>query len=220
MLFEPFLQLLPVEIVPRVISYPTNRHCSAHELLGIVLSQLPNRHPYVLLAESFSGPIALKASSLHSTPPKALILCASFAMCPLPRLLIIMLWILGKAFVQRRIPRWLVRYYLLGQAPDEIISLFYSAVSIVAPCVLARRIRVLAEFDSEYSPALKKVPILYLKAAQDRIVGSRHLCLIQRRYPTVKVIEIASPHLMLQSQPDPSMHAILNFIKMNSTSQS
>ncbi len=43
---------------------PTESALAGTKLLGIVLSHLPENEPYVLIAESFSGPIALRASWL------------------------------------------------------------------------------------------------------------------------------------------------------------
>jgi pimeloyl-ACP methyl ester carboxylesterase len=212
MLYAPFLRELPSEIVPLVIPYPTDRICSANELLGIVLSHLPKSEPYVLLAESFSGPIALKASILHQNPPDALILCASFAMCPLPRIVIMLLGICGNALACCRPPRWLVRRYLLGEASERTVSLFYGAISAVSPRVLTQRLQVFLEFDRGYTPARLNFPLLYLQATRDRLVGVRNVSFLQRRYPAMQVIAIESPHMILQAQPHASVRAISNWL--------
>jgi sigma-B regulation protein RsbQ len=211
MLYAPFLQALPPEVAPVVLRYPTDRICSANELLGIVLSHLPENEPYILIAESFSGPIALRASALHPKPPVALVLCASFAKCPLPRV-VMMMRIFGSVLVRCRPPRWLVRRYLIGKAPEELAALFYSAISAVSPHVLAHRFTVLLEFNEEYASVCSKSPLLYLQAGQDRLVSKRNVCLLQRRYPTAQIERIESPHLMLQARPDAAVRAILSFI--------
>jgi pimeloyl-[acyl-carrier protein] methyl ester esterase len=212
MLYAPFLRVLPSEMVPHVISYPTNRICSADELLGIVLSHLPKSEPYILLAESFSGPIALKASALHQNPPAALILCASFGICPLPRIANILLWICVGVLVRCRPPRWLIRRYLLGEASEEIISLFYAAISAVSPCVLAQRFKVLLEFDEKYTPLSLKIPLLYLQATRDHLVSVRNAGFLQHRYPAMQIMTVESPHLILQIQPNDSVKAISDFL--------
>ncbi len=212
-LFAPFLRELPLGIVPLVIPYPTDRNCSADELLGIVLSYLPKSEHYVLLAESFSGPIALKASTLNQNPPDALILCASFAICPLPRIVIRLLGICENALACRRPPRWLVRRYLLGKASEGTLSLFYGAICAVSPSVLTQRLQVLLEFDEGYITARLTFPLLYLQATRDRLVGVRNVSFLQRRYPAMQIIQIESPHMILKVQPHASVRAISNLLK-------
>lgn len=212
LLYAPLLRALPPEIVPVVIRYPADRICSASELVGIVLSALPESEPYVLIAESFSGPIALRASASHLQPPTALVLCASFAKCPVPRLVISMLRILGSTLVRYRPPKWLIRRYLIGEAPDDVEALFYSAISTVSPRVLAHRFAVLLEFNEKYASGEIKSPLLYLQATRDRLVGTRNVRFLQRHCPALRVERIESPHLILQVQPQASVRAILGFL--------
>jgi sigma-B regulation protein RsbQ len=212
MLFEPFLQALPSGIVPVVVIYPRERICSANELLEIVLSNLPQNEPYVLLAESFSGPIAMKVSTMHKIPPVALILCASFATRPVSYISI-MLARFWCALIGCHLPRWLVRRYLLGNATSDIVSLFYRAISNVSTSVLTSRFTVLLEFGKEYAPKHLKSPLLYLQATKDRLVGTHNATLLQQSYPHMSVEKIESPHLILQVQPKASIRTILDFLE-------
>src|SRR5208283_4431405 len=98
-LFAPLLRALPPGIEPAVVAYPADRNCSADELVGIVLACLPENEAFVLIAESLSGPIALKAAAGHQRPPVAVVLCASFVQCPLPRILIATLRFCGSRFM-------------------------------------------------------------------------------------------------------------------------
>jgi pimeloyl-ACP methyl ester carboxylesterase len=211
-LFAPFLRALPPGIEPVVVVYPADRTCSADELVGIVLAHLPQSEPCVLIAESFSGPIALKAASRHVMPPAAVVLCASFAQCPKPRVLIATLKSCGTALTRMRPPRWLVRRYLLGDAAEEVVALFYHALGGVSPRVLAHRFSVLLEFDGGFAPLALKSPLLYLQAGGDRLVKPRNFEIVQRRYPGAHLERIASPHLILQVQPQASVQAISEFL--------
>jgi pimeloyl-ACP methyl ester carboxylesterase len=211
-LYGPLLQALPSEIAPVVVAYPADRICSANELLDIVLSHLPQEEPYVLVAESFSGPIALRACNLQLRPPLAVILCASFFKCPFPRIALRMLGLCWNPLARCRPPRWMVRRYLLDEASAEIESLFYKAILAVSSSVLAHRFAVLCEFDGQYAPESLKCPFLYLQATRDRLIGARHLRLLKQRYPAMRVEGIESPHLVLQVRPDASARVILNFL--------
>jgi pimeloyl-[acyl-carrier protein] methyl ester esterase len=64
------------------ISYPLDKALNYAELESIARSALPKDKPFVLLGESFSGPIAL---SIAVNPPPGLVglvLCATFAKNP------------------------------------------------------------------------------------------------------------------------------------------
>jgi pimeloyl-ACP methyl ester carboxylesterase len=139
-LFDALLRALPPSIEPVVVAYPAKRACSADELVRIALESLPEAEPYVLIAESFSGPIALKAAARHARGPSAIVLCASFVQCPMPRILAAMLRFCASTLSLRRLPRWLVRWYLLGDAGEEVVTLFYRAIGEVSPRVLTHRL--------------------------------------------------------------------------------
>ena len=212
-LYEPLLRALPPEIEPVVVRYPPDQICSASSLVDIVLSSVPEREPYVLIAESFSGPIALRASSLRA--PTALVLCASFVKCPLPPVAIAPLKVLGRILSRWRPPKWCVRRYLLGEAPDDVVALFYSALAAVSRRVLAHRFAVLLELNEERTLAKLNCPLLYLQATRDRLVGTRNALLLQAHYPAARIERIEAPHLVLQAQPQAALRAILRFLSQS-----
>lgn len=176
-----------------------------------MLARLPANEPFVLIAESFSGPIALQAAAQRQTP-EAVVLCASLAQSPLPRSLIGILRYCGIAFGVKRPPRWLVRRYLLCGADEEVVALFYRAIGEVSPRVLAGRFSVLLEFDEHFAPPTLKCPLLYLQAGKDRLVTARNFEILQRRYPEAHLETLESPHLILQVQPQASIRAISQFL--------
>jgi pimeloyl-[acyl-carrier protein] methyl ester esterase len=54
------------------------------------------------------------------------------------------------------------------------------------------------------SPCMSLVfesPLLYLRAAQDRVVPRQASELIGKLLPSVKVVELEAPHFMLQAKP-------------------
>src|SRR5688572_28354175 len=83
-LFAPFVAALGPDQSVVVVRYPTDRtHCYA-ELEPIARAALPIDQPFVLLGESFSGPVAI---SIAAAPPhqlKGLVLCCTFARNPYP----------------------------------------------------------------------------------------------------------------------------------------
>ena len=84
--FQPLLEALGHTVRTRVVRYPLDGAYDYPTCRELVRAALPADAPYVLLGESFSGPIAI---SLAAEAPKGLaadILCATFATNPRPRL--------------------------------------------------------------------------------------------------------------------------------------
>jgi pimeloyl-ACP methyl ester carboxylesterase len=211
MLFAPLLRALPQEVEPVVVAYPSDRICSARELVEIVLAHLPHGGPFVLIAESFSGPIALNAAARHPVTPVGVVLCASFAHCPRSRLLIAILKLCRTILIGSP-PRWMVQRYLTGDAPEEVVALFYRAIGAVNPHVLTGRFSVLLEFDEDFVPSALKCPLLYLQAGGDRLVKPGNFEIVQRCYSETHFQKIDSPHLILQLQPQASVRVISEFL--------
>jgi len=81
-LFERFLNVLPAWIHPKVVRYPSCQALSYTDLLALVRSTLPASEPFVVLAESFSTPIAIRLAAEGPPNLKALIICAGFIESP------------------------------------------------------------------------------------------------------------------------------------------
>src|SRR4051812_4389167 len=81
-LFLPLLAAIPPDLPTRIISYPTHEPLSYDDLLRLIDTQLSNEESIVLIAESFSGPLALRYAAMHPARVRAVILCASFIRSP------------------------------------------------------------------------------------------------------------------------------------------
>ncbi len=83
-LFAPLLGELDPRISPWVVPYPADEPLSYDELLPLVRRALPSGEPFFLLAESFSGPLAIKLASEAPGNVRALVLVSTFIKNPLP----------------------------------------------------------------------------------------------------------------------------------------
>jgi len=101
---------------------------------------------------------------------------------------------------------------LIGEAPDDVVALFYTAIAAVSPRVMAHRFAVLLELNEERTLDKLNCPLLCLQATQDRLVGTRNALFLQARYPAVRIERIDAPHLLLQVQPEAGLRAILRFL--------
>jgi pimeloyl-[acyl-carrier protein] methyl ester esterase len=194
-----------------VISYPADRALGYTELEAIVRSKLPIGRPYVLLGESFSGPIAISIAA--SRPPGLIgvILCCSFACNPHP--------ILGPfrrllALVPfKLIPSPILSFFVLGTFATAPLQADLRAVLSELPnaTLRARTAAVLAVDVLSLLPDIP-VPVLYLRGAQDRIVPCSCSDSIARGVRQSKIVEISAPHFLLQAAPDEAANAVKEFM--------
>lgn len=86
-MFQPLISELGKGIVTSVVRYPESEPLGYQELFSVVQSALrPIDGPYVILGESFSGPLAIKIAASRPQGMRGLILCCTFARNPHPAL--------------------------------------------------------------------------------------------------------------------------------------
>lgn len=82
LMFAPLVEALPPGIRPLPVSYPREEPLGYRELSALVRAALPRDAPFLLLGESFSGPLALMAAAEGPPGLLGVILCASFIRSP------------------------------------------------------------------------------------------------------------------------------------------
>lgn len=195
-----------------VIPYPPDRPLGYVALEALVRAQLPPSAPFVLLGESFSGPIALSIAA--SPPPNliGLVLSTTFAKCPVP--LLSPLTALIHIAPVRALPPSLLSWLLLGRwATAKLEASMQSALLAVSPAVL--KFRAAAAMRANVSASLSAIsaPILYLRSSHDRLLSpaaGRH---ILSAIPFCTTADIAGPHLLLQAAPIDCARAVAAFAR-------
>ena len=210
-LFAPFVAALGA-IPSRVIAYPHDREMGYAELESHAAAKLPTEEDFVLLAESFSGPIGISLAASRPPRIKGLILCASFAANPLP--LFGPLAGFVSAAPAFKIPARLAEPWLYaGRATAELREAHASAIARVSAKVI--NARVAAVLGVDYLARLSKVavPILYLRAKADRLIPASAGRLILDSHPDVDLVEIDGPHFLLQCEPAACADAVGKFFE-------
>lgn len=211
-LFEPILACVPVGVTPVVVRYPTDRSSDAHELVKLIEAAFPPED-FILVAESFSGPLALRVAGAQPPGLRALVLCATFAESPIPRAVASLLALGVRAgHPSLPMPEWLLRRCLFGDGSTELLDRFRETWRAVSAKALASRFKVLAEHGGGGAPPALHLPALYIRATRDRMVGARGLGQLRKRLPRLLVAEIDAPHLALQCQPKPAVKLIVEFL--------
>lgn len=191
-LFERFVRAAPAGASVLPLALPPDRVLSYDQLADFVQGILPPG-PLVVLGESFSGPLALRLAG--RVPLAAVILCASFIRPPLA------LWAAAEALslLMRVAPPVSVVRTLLAGGDMALARDLVSAVGEVDREVLASRVRMVLRVNLIAELAACSVPIQYLRAARDRVVGPRQAALVRKARPDADVAIIDGPHLLLQA---------------------
>ena len=201
-LFKPLRKAMELNFQTTVISYPADVPKSYEELCSEILRELPET-PYVIVAESFAGPIALMVAARNPPGLTALVLCATFAKNPRPWLLGLFSGLLSPWCFRLSLPTWTIRALLAGsEAPIELCRAIQAAVKTVSAKVLAFRLGELTKCDATEALQKCSVPIFYLNGTGDRLLGKRALRSLSAARPDMTVIEVPGPHMLLQAAPD------------------
>ncbi len=200
-LFAPLLSELSPLISPWVVPFPSDQPLSYEDLLPIVRQALPTGEPFFLLAESFSGPLAIKIAAEEPGNLRGLILVSTFIRNPLP-------WLPSCAghlaaaplfsFARRLI---LLKALLSGYGNRDMTALLDVAHSQVKAEVMAKRAREILWVDVRKELALVKAPIYFIGGERDRVVPPKNLREISAVRPDVITRKIPGPHLVLQVNP-------------------
>ena len=211
-LFAPLVDAFPEGVEVIVVSYPRDEVLGWDELVAFVEGAVPVGEAYCLVAESFSGPVAIRFASRKPPGLEGLILCASFCRNPLPRGLGWLARLAKPVAFKRRPPSGFLRRYLLGpSAGEELLDSVRRAIGGVSPGVMAARVSLAAAVDVAGDLDGVDVPILYLQASEDRLVGGRGWSQIHAVKPNASLVGLAGPHLLLQCKPKEASIAILEF---------
>lgn len=209
--FRPLLRALPSHLEPLVLTYPLDRPLGYDALCAQVRPMLPKDEAYVLLGESFGGPLAIRLAAERPSGLKGLVLCATFVRCPQS-------W--APAWLSRWVPSWpfilfpqLAQAKALfgGYATGDLLALAKEALEMVPAAVMAHRVGEVVSVDVSTELQDIAVPMLYLRGRDDYVVPAVNLQRIQALRPDVRAIQIPAPHMVLQTQPQLAAQAIDQF---------
>ena len=208
LLFGPFIAAAPATVELEVVPLPVDL-ARYDVLLDAIAPRVAVDPSTVLLAESFSGPLALRLAA--ESRPAALVLVNSFVQSPVPASL--------RRFARPmffRIPppaRALRRFLLGDDAESSLVDALRGALREVAPKVLAERVAAIATLDASADLARVDCPILYLRGTHDRLVGEASVQRIVEQAPRVEVQRVDGPHLLLQARPAEAWRALERFLE-------
>jgi len=183
----------------------------ADQVEGIFLGTDQRPAGVDLIAESFSGPVALAVVARRRIHVRRVVLVASFAAVPHP-------WLVRAV---ARMPHALVslamgsrlgvvRFLANGVGHADLIDDVLAAVRGIPPAVVASRLRVLANLPD---PGTRiTCPVLAVQADNDRLIPESALAALHQACADLRVVRLAGPHLLLQASPAACVDAIRAFL--------
>ncbi|MGI0117480.1 alpha/beta fold hydrolase [Zooshikella sp. RANM57] len=209
LLFKDLIAELPTNCIIQTICYPASQVQTFKEHVQYVLENLPSNESFILLAESFSGPVAIEVLKARSHQIEKAFFVASFAKPPRPMLLSLISKLPLSMLLKWHIPDFLIRYFCLGKnAPTEIVKHFRRTVDAVDPKVLAQRIKIISVIDKTKELESIVVPCCYIQATHDRLVTFSSLRVFQYGLKSLTVNKIQGPHFILQAAPKEAARVI------------
>jgi pimeloyl-[acyl-carrier protein] methyl ester esterase len=209
-LFQPLQAALDKTIATRVCRYTTEESFDDYVEEAAAMLPLGNA---VLVAESFSGPVALALMARYPARIASAVLCATFAISPFRSLTRVANILPTSLFHPTSLQRHVIkRFCLNGEGDGVLMEQVVAANRSLRASTIQRRLQVLAGIDTR--PLLSQIgtPILYLQAIRDRIVSARVSRELTGLLPRVMVRHIDGPHLLLQSRSAECAAAISDFI--------
>ncbi|WP_415770085.1 alpha/beta fold hydrolase [Pseudomonas sp. LB3P38] len=208
-LFATFASIMEREFDTLIITYPSNTPLNYTALESLVRESLPTDRPFVLLGESFSGPIAISLSARQLPQQVGLVLCSTFARNPISHLS----FLLGALPFSLAPVGWISKVLLGRFSTRALRAALRQAITQVSPSVMRSRLRSVLTVDVSAKLAQVSVPTIYLRAKHDSVVPGTASALISSMNRDTRIIEIEAPHCLLQVAPEEAAGYIRSFLK-------
>ncbi|SFK38116.1 alpha/beta fold hydrolase [Lysobacter sp. cf310] len=211
-LLSDFARALAPQFRAEIVAYPRDADWGYDELTDYVRARLPRDEAFLLLGESFSGPIAIRIAASQPEGLRGLVLCASFARAPSPPG-----WVLPAAWLGRigtvlpidRFPARLTAAAMLGPWANEAwLARTREALATLDPAVIRARMRAGSTADETAALTRVACPLLYLRGRHDRLVSRRSWEHIRATLPRADCVELDGPHFLLQAKAEQAANAI------------
>jgi pimeloyl-[acyl-carrier protein] methyl ester esterase len=213
-LFADLISALPPTLKVKIARYPTDCFLPYSDLAARVSEMLPTSNRFLLIAESFSTPLAAKVAATQPHNLAGLVMSAGFVTNPLRRCRR-----LATALARPRLflfspPRFVLGYFLIGSDPPKgLADGVRQTLRLVNPQVLSERVQAVLNCDAREDLSRVQVPLMYIQAEADRLVRAECFSEIQRLRPGARFVSVRAPHLLFQTEPQKASELIMGFVR-------
>ncbi|GLQ07350.1 alpha/beta fold hydrolase [Sneathiella chinensis] len=177
-----------------------------------IVSELPDGD-LVLVAESFSGPIAALIAARLGSRIRGVVFVATF-LTPPNRFLLGMAQILPLRGLLTLFPvQAIARTLLFGRLSDrQIFDRFLEVVAAMPAGRIRERLRAVGCIPRMAGPI--EVPVLYIRAARDWLVPAGKGEEFSVYFPHLRSVTVDGPHFLLQARPEECRRLIAAFLEV------
>jgi pimeloyl-ACP methyl ester carboxylesterase len=212
-LFKPMIQFLPAWIKPVVVSYPVDKPYGYEDLKEIARNAVPKGDDFIILGESFSGPLAIMTAAEKPDGLLGVILCATFAKNPFKfipswasHLSVNPIYALWPATIR-------LRAICAGGRFRNFINMSLDVVKTVHPRAISARVKAILKVDVRQLFEKIDVPVLYIVSRKDHLIKKHNVIDLKTIKPELEVVELNTKHFLLQLEPERSVDIITDFIR-------
>lgn len=218
-LFFPIIPLLEKHFEVHVVRYTDE--LTFNDYVESASTQLPENNPVSLVAESFSGPIAVALLASKNSKFQASVLSATFCKSPLPFLTQVSSYLPAKLFSSNPASKMFLDLCVTGSdASPEVKNMARELLEKVSPSQFHNRIKLVDEVDVAEKLKDIELPLLYIQATKDRIVFAGSGNEMMRHAKNLKIEQVDGSHMILQTQPEKCAELIINHVTSNKRMQS
>lgn len=203
-LFRPFVDKLPPEIEANVIPLLQQIDISYEQQAEYVAESIDDAS--VIIAESYSGMVALKLLEYFPEKVAKIVFVASFIGRP-SALAKLVYWLPPFVLTLAKKPNPLSLRLLFGRYLNpQLRTLFYAAIDDVPIDVLVFRLRQIAQLQKPHVALMSTCTCLCGK--QDNLVANQALRDFEEVFGEVKVVYLNGTHFLMQTNPEECWKAI------------
>jgi len=210
-LFSRFEKALSGAHEVKTIVYPFKEGLGYEVLTEYVHDVLPTEQAFVLLGESFSGPIAVTVAAGKVPNLKGLILVNTFLENPRPLLLKFMDFIPDRLVFEppKAILQWLLKNAEQGAVDAEELR---STISSLSPSLVRTRLSSVAKVAVHAQASKVDVPVCILRSERDAAISQRIASQVIQTFKKSTVQKFNTNHFLLQSMPNQAAQVVEEFI--------
>jgi pimeloyl-ACP methyl ester carboxylesterase len=197
-LFSPILSELS-KFDCEVIPLPETGDQDYITLTAWVRKRLPEQD-FILIAESFSGPIAAALAVVGIKNLRGIIFVATFLSPPNMQLIKMARALPIKFLSSLPLAAAFHRVLFLGKGADkELVRLFQSTVSALSSALIKARLSSILSLPLKLEVC--ELPVVYIRATEDRLVSATKVDEFSRFFNNITFEIIDAPHFVLQARP-------------------
>jgi len=199
----------PAGTLSEFINLPSSGKQDYQSLCEWLDNELAKGGKRILIAESFSGPLAIRLANKRPDEIAGIVLAATFCDTPLnPGFALLPL----RPLFMVKPPRKALRHFLIGDDASEAnVAKLRAVIQSIPASALSKRVRTVLQLMEQDNPQLPDLPMLILQASNDNLIPWEAQRKLEACYPNASVHWIESPHLIFQSYPDDCMERLVEF---------